>query len=151
MNATENGKPRRQLSDQLDRLDGIIDALADNLNEAVADAARVGTKSAVKEILLEVLTDPTVLDLVRTVTSPPGPASDSGLRPPFDGYTRLRGDRDERDGIDERGKGSRRPVDRGIAPRVSPCVETPFPFPAPTGPLRSASLQYSPLLCPEAL
>ena len=37
---TTNGKPKRkQLSEQLDRLDGIIDVLAEGLNKAVADAA----------------------------------------------------------------------------------------------------------------
>ena len=40
MSATAtNGKPtRNQLADQLDRLDGIIDTLAEGLNQAVADA-----------------------------------------------------------------------------------------------------------------
>ena len=52
--ATMNGKPRRkQLADQLDRLDGIIDALAEGLNGAVADAAREGTRQAVKAWGLE--------------------------------------------------------------------------------------------------
>lgn len=65
MSITTNGAPRRkQLSDQLDRLDGIIDALADGLNEAVADAAREGVHSAVTELLQRVLTDPTVLTSV---------------------------------------------------------------------------------------
>lgn len=70
---TTNGKPRKQLADQIDRLDTIIDCLADNLNQAVADAAKEGSRTAVKEILLEVLTDPTVLDLIRgsVVVSPP--------------------------------------------------------------------------------
>lgn len=40
------GRPqRKQLSDQLDRLDGIIDCLADGLNEAVAGAVRDGTQA----------------------------------------------------------------------------------------------------------
>ena len=42
-----NGRPRRkQLSDQLDRFDGIIDALANGLPEAVAAATREGAKQA---------------------------------------------------------------------------------------------------------
>jgi len=56
--ATANGRPRKQLGDQLDRLDGILDGLADALNEAVADAARDGARAAVTEILTELLTNP---------------------------------------------------------------------------------------------
>lgn len=56
-----NGKaPRKQLADQLDRLDAILDTLANGLNQAVADAAREGNRAAMKEVLLEVLTDPDV-------------------------------------------------------------------------------------------
>lgn len=54
-----NGKPqRRQLADQLDRLDGIIDALAEGLNQAVADAAREGTRLAVKDAIIEIMSNP---------------------------------------------------------------------------------------------
>lgn len=35
-----NGKTRKTLADQLDRLDRILDGLAEALNEAVADAVR---------------------------------------------------------------------------------------------------------------
>ena len=55
---TTNGKPRKQLADQLDRLDGIIDALADGLNQAVIDAAREGTRLAVKDAIVEIMTNP---------------------------------------------------------------------------------------------
>ena len=34
-----NDKPRKQLSDQLDRLDGILDALSEGLTGSVTDAA----------------------------------------------------------------------------------------------------------------
>ena len=61
---TTNGKPRKQLSDQLDRFDeqlqradAVLDALADGLNAAVADAAREGVRQAVKEAVIEVLTN----------------------------------------------------------------------------------------------
>jgi hypothetical protein len=54
-----NGKPqRRQLADQLDRLDGIIDALAEGLNQAVADACREGTRLAVRDVLIEIASNP---------------------------------------------------------------------------------------------
>ncbi len=57
--ATMNGKPqRKQLADQLDRLDGIIDALAEGLNGAVADACREGTRLALKDAIVEILTNP---------------------------------------------------------------------------------------------
>jgi hypothetical protein len=60
MSATDalNAKPRKQLSDQLDRLDTIIDALGEALPEAVADAAREGTRAAVREAILEILANP---------------------------------------------------------------------------------------------
>ena len=47
-----NGRPqRKQLSEQLDRLDSIIDGLCDGLPEAVAAAAREGTRVAVKDAI----------------------------------------------------------------------------------------------------
>src|SRR5438105_5768552 len=56
--------PRKQLSDQLDRLDGIIDALAEGLNGAVADAAREGTRLAVKDAIVEILSNPELRALI---------------------------------------------------------------------------------------
>lgn len=48
--AMTNGKPaRKQLADQLDRLDSLIDCLAEGLNQAVADACRDGARAAVRE------------------------------------------------------------------------------------------------------
>ena len=65
-----NGKPqRKQLADQLDRLDSIIDTLAEGLNQAVADAAREGTRVAVKEIVVELMTNPEL----RALIAPPAP------------------------------------------------------------------------------
>ena len=49
MTASNHKLPRKQLADQLDRLDGILDALSEGLNGAVADAAREGTRLAVKD------------------------------------------------------------------------------------------------------
>jgi hypothetical protein len=66
--ATINGKPRKQLSDQLDRLDRIIDALGDALPEAVSDAAREGTRTAVKEAILEILANPDLRNVVLAAT-----------------------------------------------------------------------------------
>jgi hypothetical protein len=78
MTATLNGKPqRKQLSDQLDRLDGIIDALADALPDAVRDAVKEGTEAALKQVLLDLLTDPTIMNRIQqaaTVSPPPVPS-----------------------------------------------------------------------------
>src|SRR5262245_33149535 len=46
---TVNGKARRSLAEQLDRLDGIIDALAEGLNETVADVVREAVTVAVQQ------------------------------------------------------------------------------------------------------
>src|SRR6266487_4294209 len=68
-----NGKPRKQLSDQLDRLDGIIDALAEGLNGAVADAAREGTRLVVKDAIVEILTNPELRALLASAQPQPAP------------------------------------------------------------------------------
>jgi hypothetical protein len=59
-----NGKTRKSLSEQIDRLDGILDGLADGLNEAVAAAVREATTSAIRQALVEVLSNPDVLALI---------------------------------------------------------------------------------------
>jgi hypothetical protein len=63
-----NGKTRRTLAEQIDRLDVVLDALADNLNAAVAtavkDAAGSAVKEAVHEALMRVLTNPELLALL---------------------------------------------------------------------------------------
>jgi hypothetical protein len=57
-----NGRLRKSLADQIDRLDAILDGLADGLNEAVAtavkDAVMLAVKEAVQAILKEILTNP---------------------------------------------------------------------------------------------
>lgn len=79
-NATLNGKPpRKQLSQQLDRMDGIIDCLADALPEAVADACRDGAKAAVQQAVTELFSHPDFLarfaDLPTRSTRPIAPAT----------------------------------------------------------------------------
>jgi hypothetical protein len=78
MTATMNGRPRKQLSDeltrleaQLDRHDAILDALADGLTGAVKDAATEGTRLAVKDALVEILTDPALRAALHTASAPP--------------------------------------------------------------------------------
>src|SRR4051794_41909483 len=77
-----NGKPRRQLADELDRLDrqmdradAILDALAEGLNGAVADATRDGTRQAVKEAVIELLTDPALRATLHAASAPPPTAA----------------------------------------------------------------------------
>jgi hypothetical protein len=71
-----NGKPqRKQLSDQLDRLDGIIDCLAGGLNQAVADACREGTRLAVKDAIVEVLSNPELRAMLVPHVSVPAPTT----------------------------------------------------------------------------
>jgi hypothetical protein len=77
MNTTtiSNAKPpRKQLSDQLDRLDSILDGLGDGLNGAVADASREGTRLAVKDAIVEMMTDPTLRSKLHQATTPETPA-----------------------------------------------------------------------------
>jgi len=66
--ALRNGTPkvRKNLADQIDRLDATLDGLADNLNQAVASAVR----DAVQNVLLEVLTNPEVTSLIRNPAGP---------------------------------------------------------------------------------
>jgi hypothetical protein len=86
--ATANGKPRKQLSDQLDRLDRIIDALGDALPEAVTDACKDGAKQAVKEAIIEIMTNPELRGLLATTSLPapiplPPPQEVAPVRPSF--------------------------------------------------------------------
>src|ERR1700676_238203 len=77
---TNNDRPRRkQLSDQLDRLDGIIDAPGEGLNEAVADAAREGTRLALKDAIVEIMTDSTLRATLHQATAPE-PANEPPLK-----------------------------------------------------------------------
>jgi len=64
--ALRNGTPkvRKNLADQIDRLDATLDGLADNLNQAVASAV----KDAVQNVLLEVLTNPELTSLIRNTS-----------------------------------------------------------------------------------
>ena len=69
--AALNGRPqRKQLSDQLNRLDAIIDTLADGLPEAVGDAVRTGVQTALQQLLVETLTNPETLALLRAALGP---------------------------------------------------------------------------------
>src|SRR4051812_30124658 len=77
-----NGRKRPTLSEQIQRLDTILDGLADNLNEAVAAAVKEAVGMAVKEaiqaVLNEVLSNPELLAKLRpepVVKSEPAPVA----------------------------------------------------------------------------
>jgi hypothetical protein len=76
-----NGKSRKTLAEQLDRLDRILDGLAEALNEAVADAVREAVGAAVREAvqatLQEVLSNPALRDRLRETAE----ESDVGPKP----------------------------------------------------------------------
>jgi hypothetical protein len=74
-NVNGQGSQRKSLASQLDRLDRIIDVLAEGLNEAVADIVRQTVASAVQQtvetVLREVLSRPEVLRAL----APPAPVA----------------------------------------------------------------------------
>ena len=75
MTATATPTRRKQLSEQVDRFEALLDGLAEGLNEAVADAAREGACAAVREVLTTLLTDPEVLAAIRPTSGPEPPAA----------------------------------------------------------------------------
>lgn len=65
-----NGRPRKQLSEELDRLDDVINGLEECLPQAVADAARVGIRQAIHDVVKELVSDPATLDALRAALVP---------------------------------------------------------------------------------
>src|SRR3954467_4722074 len=79
-----NGQERKSLASQIDRLDQILDTLSVGLNEAVATAVQevVGTAvtAAVQAAVIEVLTNPELLQRLRPAAQPdPAPSFFSRL------------------------------------------------------------------------
>jgi hypothetical protein len=73
-----NGKPqRKQLADQLDRLDAILDAIAEGLPGAVTDACREGARAAVKDAIIEIVTNPELRALLGSTAPAPVAAAQS--------------------------------------------------------------------------
>src|SRR5205814_1684157 len=58
-----------------------IDLLADNLNQAVADAVRDGARLAVKDAVLELLTNPDLRAVVAGLAPPPAPTAPAPAAP----------------------------------------------------------------------
>src|SRR6266699_4162553 len=74
-----DGKARRKtLSDQLDRLDGVIDDLSDGLNQAVThvvgQAVTTAVQQAVEGLMQTVLNNPELLRTLAAQLGPPAPA-----------------------------------------------------------------------------
>jgi hypothetical protein len=77
-----NGKSRKQLSDEIDRLDGVIDVLAEGLPGAVTDACREGARAAVKDAIIEIVSNPELRALIAPQQSVPVVAAPSPVPPP---------------------------------------------------------------------
>jgi hypothetical protein len=75
--------PRKNLADQIDRLDSILDGLAENLNEAVATAVQQAVAAAVQEAVklavIEVVTNAELQQLLRPM--PPQAEAQTTNRP----------------------------------------------------------------------
>jgi hypothetical protein len=80
-----NGRARKTLAEQIDRLDAILDGLGDALNEAVAaavsQAAGRAVKEAVQAVLAEALTNPAHRQRALHVDSQPAPRANSPVTP----------------------------------------------------------------------
>src|SRR5262245_30107248 len=72
MSTQTNGQVRKSLASQLDRheaalgrLEGVIDALADGLNQAVATCVEQSVTAAVHSAVVEVLTNPALQQMLQ--------------------------------------------------------------------------------------
>ena len=85
MTTTNNTtRPRKNLADQIDRLDSILDGLSENLNEAVATAVKEAVTTGVQQAIVEVLTNPELLQLLHP-PKPPEPPVHSPTPPESSG------------------------------------------------------------------
>ena len=75
-----DGRARKSLAEQIDRLDAILDgpseALQGAVTAAVTEAVGVAVKEAVQGVLAEVLTNPALQEKLRGMAGPPPPAAD---------------------------------------------------------------------------
>jgi hypothetical protein len=77
MTTVTNGRARKSLAEQIDRLDSILDGLSEALQgavaEAVTEAVGLAVKEAVRCVLAEVLTSPEFLERLRQVAAGSSP------------------------------------------------------------------------------
>ena len=80
-----DGRTRKSLAEQIDRLDAILDGLSDALNEAVAaavsEAAGRAVKEAVQAVLAEVLTNPALRERALPPAGQPAARAESASGP----------------------------------------------------------------------
>ena len=81
MTTNTDGRTRKSLAEQIDRLDAILDGLSDALQGAVAaavqEAAGRAVKEAVQAVLSQALTNPALRERALSAESPPAPRADS--------------------------------------------------------------------------
>jgi hypothetical protein len=66
-------RPRKNLADQIDRLDSILDGLSEGLNEAVTTAVKEAVTSGVQQAIVDVLTNPELQQLLHPPKTPDPP------------------------------------------------------------------------------
>lgn len=71
-------RPRKQLSDLLDRLSDLINTLRHGLNDHMDKAARRGARLAVEETVVARMSDPTLRVRLHSVTAPEPTVQPSG-------------------------------------------------------------------------
>jgi hypothetical protein len=84
MNAGGNGKVRKSLASQLDRLDAMLDGLGEAIPQVVAETIRAVAgpmvQEAVQAALKELLSNPAILEKLRIATAPVAPAPTAQLK-----------------------------------------------------------------------
>ena len=77
-----NGLPaRKSLAEQIDRLDRILDGLAEALHDSITDAARAGSQVALTELFRDLRNDPVGRDALRaTLAGPPASVRGTTVR-----------------------------------------------------------------------
>src|SRR5262245_3137174 len=75
MTTNNTTRPRKNLADQIDRLDSILDGLSEGLNEAVATAVKEAVTTGVQQAVFEVLTNADLQQLLRPPAPPTSPAA----------------------------------------------------------------------------
>ena len=71
---TINGRPRKQLAEQIDRLELTVSNLGEGLRGAVREATTQAVREAVGELVAEVVTNPDVAAFFRNAQAPPAQA-----------------------------------------------------------------------------